>query len=120
MTGERYSSSQIRRGFFCAEAYVDAIGALALLLCLRADCATWYVWTNSPSNGPGTSWQNAFHTIQAAVDAASPGDTVLVTNGVYEIGTRSTPGYASSNRVVITKAITVRSVNGPGVTVIKG
>lgn len=56
-------------------------------------------------------------TIQAAVDAAVDGDMVLVTNGVYNTCVTVTPGYALNNRVVITKDITVRSVNGAAVTV---
>jgi len=82
---------------------------------------TWYVWTNSLSDGPGTAWSNAFRTIQRGVNAATnAGDVVLVTNGVYDTGTTATPGYLCANRVVITNDITVRSVNGPAVTIIKG
>ena len=78
---------------------------------------TWHVSANSASDGPGTAWSNAFHTIQAAVDAAASNDTVLVTNGVYDTGATVRYGL---NRVVITNDIVVRSVNGAGVTFIKG
>ncbi len=82
---------------------------------------TRHVWQDSPSSAyPFDAWSNAAHTIQAAVDAAVPGDTVLVTNGVYETGSRATPGHLTQNRVVITNAIVVRSVNGPAATVIRG
>ncbi len=89
--------------------------------CSYATAATVYVWTNSPINGPGTSWTNAFHNIQSAVNAATNiGDVVIVTNGVYNdgggIGSQS---YATS-RVALTIPITVRSVNGPGSTLIVG
>jgi hypothetical protein len=52
------------------------------------------------------------------VDAASPGDVIIVTNGVYATGTRGDGGI--TNRVVVDRPITVRSVNGPEVTVIEG
>ena len=86
--------------------------------------STLYVWTNSATPAsPYTNWDTAAHTIQEAVDATTPGDTVVVTDGVYQVGTRVTPGYAyytCLNRVVITNAIAVCSVNGPASTVIKG
>ncbi len=85
-----------------------------------ADAATIHVSTNSPADGPGTAWSNAFHTIQAAVSAAMNGDTVLVTNGIYSAGGAATPGYALMNRVCLTNGVTVRSVNGPDGTCIVG
>lgn len=51
------------------------------LLTLSAQAATWCAATSSPADGPGTAWTNAFHTIQGAVNVATNGDTVLVTNG---------------------------------------
>ncbi len=69
---------------------------------------------------PYDTWEKAAKDIQTAVDAASNYDHVIVTNGVYSIGETITPGYELSNRVVITKNITVRSVNGPENTIILG
>ena len=54
------------------------------------------------------------------MNAAASGDTVLVTNGVYSAGATVTPGYVLTNRVCITNAITVQSVNGPTNTFIVG
>ena len=83
--------------------------------------STYYVDAARPDDtGSGTDWSAAKKTIQAAVNLAADGDTVLVADGVYSNGTTITPGYTLKNRVVIVNAITVRSVNGPGVTVIEG
>ncbi len=80
-----------------------------------------YVWANSPVAAyPYTNWATAAHTIQDAINVAVSGDTVLVTNGTYGVGGAVTPGYALSNRVCITSAITVQSVNGPANTFILG
>ncbi len=96
------------------------VSIIIVLSSITVYADTWYVATNSVSDGPGTSWSNAFHTIQQAVDVVSSNDTVLVTNGVYGSGYRVTPGYTCTNRLVITNNITVCSVNGPDVTIIDG
>jgi hypothetical protein len=47
------------------------------------------------------------------------GDQILVTNGVYRTGGRLT-GDGTTNRVAVTNAVTLQSVNGPAATVIDG
>jgi hypothetical protein len=76
--------------------------------------------TGLAPQAPYGSWEHAATNIQDAVDACRIGATVLVTNGVYATGGRLSPGGLLASRIVIDKAITVRSVNGPGVTRIVG
>jgi hypothetical protein len=90
-----------------------------LTISLSAFAADTYVDLNSPDDGPGTAWSNAFHTIQQGIDAASSG-TVWVNDGVYEVGEQYVDGTLFKSRVYIDKNLTVKSVNGSEVTIIKG
>jgi len=98
-----------------------AIVAWLVTISAAAQADTHYVWTNSPSpTAPFTSWETAARVIQDAVDAAGIGDTVLVTNGIYSRGGAVTPGGLLTNRVVVDRPVTVRSVDGPEQTFIVG
>jgi hypothetical protein len=85
-----------------------------------APAATTYVWPDSPSPAlPYGTWATAAHTIQEAVDAATAGEEIVVTNGVYATGGRAVFGIMT-NRVAVNKPVLVRSVNGAQVTTIQG
>src|ERR1017187_1288725 len=91
-----------------------------LLLAFHAAATTFYVNASNPAPGsPFATWSTAATNIQDAIDVATDGDTVLVTNGVYASGGRAVNGTAT-NRVAVDKAVVLQSVNGPEVTVIEG
>jgi len=100
------------------------LALVSLLLAAAAPAVTRYVWKDNPNTPvpPYTGgWASAATNIQDAVDVAAVGDTVLVTNGVYDAGGRVAPGDATlKTRLIITNAITVISVNGPDSTLIVG
>ena len=104
---------------------VRLLAASLAFLAANAPAAVLYVDLNSTNPVPPYGdWSTAATNIQDAVDAANSGDTVLVTNGVYQTGGRpfSIPDFGPivTNRVVITNLLTLKSVNGPSVTLIVG
>jgi len=104
------------------ESFPGGVSASVTVSVISVEASTVYVWTNSPTpTPPYTNWVTAAHTIQDAVDAQIiSGGRVLVTDGVYRVGTRKSPVTLSSNRVVITNNVMVQSVNGPAATIIEG
>ena len=107
------------------------IASVLVLLCVEATASTFYVDLNSSNPlPPYANISTAANNIQDAVDAATNGDLVLVNDGVYQSGYRVNQDALSSglqpktapstNRLVLNKALTVQSVNGPAVTLING
>ena len=93
---------------------------LTIHFALTASAAILHVDLNSPSPTPPYSdWSTAATNIQEAIDAASAGDTILVTNGIHATGGKVKSGDLN-NRVALDKPVTVQSVNGPWVTTIQG
>jgi hypothetical protein len=88
---------------------------ISLLLPLVARPSIHYVDVNSTNAvSPYLDWATAAATIQDAENASSPGDEILVTNGVYSTG------ITANSRISIGRAKFVHSVNGPEVTAIEG
>lgn len=96
----------------------------AFSLCFLAftvTATTYYVDVKSANpTPPYADWSTASTDIQDAVDIASSGDLVLVTNGVYQTTAGRMTSDGASNVVVITNALTLRSVNGFATTFIDG
>lgn len=89
-------------------AALGALGVFCFLAATPAVADSHYVWTNSPSSTPPyTNWETAAHVIQNAIDVAAAGETIWVTDGVYQA-------------ISVNTSLTVRSVNGPDVTIIPG
>ena len=91
--------------------------AVLVLATFNLSAATLYVSLESTNPvAPYATWATAATNIQDAVDAGRAGDTVLVTNGVYAVGSREVsvldtnqePPQLVSNgqsRVVVTNPI---------------
>jgi PKD repeat protein len=92
--------------------------ATSIMVHVVADPVHYVVMDNPGAEPPYTSWVTAAPNIQDAVNTAFAGSVVLVSNGVYQTG--ATAVDFLSNRVAVTRPLTVRSVNGPQVTAILG
>ncbi len=91
---------------------------LVLAVSLTAYGADRYVSPWGGSVPPYDSWDTAATNLMDAVQAASAGETVWVTNGVYQ--TASADGLGLASRLALTNEVDVRSVNGASFTVIEG
>ena len=102
-----------------------AFWASVAAVCMNVVAGEWFVdheRGNDAAAAADATRATAFKTIQAAVDKASAGDVVTVLPGVYDEGgaTFTANSVVSSNRVYITKNLTLRSRDGAAVTHIVG
>ena len=96
----------------------DSVSATATVHVIES--FTNYVSLVGAHISPFLNWNNAATNIQAAVDSAVAGGTIMVTNGVYKIGGAPAIGHSLSNRVMVSKPLTIQSVNGATNTIIAG
>jgi len=78
---------------------------------VQPDATNHYVSVAGSHIFPYKTWAEAATNLSAAFSAMEPGHTLWVTNGVYKIG---------GHQKLIVDEITMRSVNGPDVTIIDG
>jgi hypothetical protein len=89
--------------------------------CEKALATNLYVSITGTNNSPPyTNWALSCSNIQWAVNAAAANDTIWVSNGIYSTGTTNMNMGRGVSRLYLDKSVTVRSVNGPEVTIIKG
>ena len=69
----------------CAARRILTALLLAVSPVMSASRKTWYVSPDGADGSAGESWDSPFKTIQRAVSAASAGDTVVLSNGVYAL-----------------------------------
>ncbi len=99
---------------------IELFWAVFAISAINSPATMLYVDVNSAtSTPPYTNWTIAATNIQDAIDAAVDGDQILVTNGIYQSGGRVASDQYT-NRIVLNKAITLQSVNGPTITTIAG
>ncbi|MFA7174143.1 MAG: hypothetical protein WC340_12185, partial [Kiritimatiellia bacterium] len=82
------------------------LAGFAPLLCGQT---TWHVATNGVDTNTGLDWNSPYLTIGKAVVQAVGDDAIIVSNGLYE----------TSASIVLSKAVHLRSVNGPEVTTVR-
>ncbi len=99
------------------------IGAGLILSGVRSvSAATWYVSPVGNNAASGLSLQEAFQTLQYAVDRCGNGDTIYADQGTYNLGQAT--DYAVNcgvpARMALTKNVQIEALYGAGSTIIEG
>ncbi len=106
------------RSLWHRSGYLIPLALFTIIFARSSPATVRYVNVNNPTPAPPyTSWSTAATAIQDALTPAVAGDLILVADGVYQVGSQSNSGL---NRVNVSKAVTVQSVNGPSATAIVG
>ena len=105
-------------GKFMKKTLVAMLGLVLVVSSVSA--VNHYVALEGGHVFPYTNWASSATGIQDAVAACTSGDVVWVTNGVYSTGGQVQSGCSLLTRVLATNGSTIRSVNGPALTVIDG
>jgi hypothetical protein len=87
--------------------FAVSVGILLLILTGHSSADVHYVSTNGSGIIPYTNWTDAATNIQAAVDAAGDGDTVVIGDGTYYVAPTDGVTWNATN-----KHIRVSSQNG--------
>ena len=106
------TNNTLRNSWMSVALWAGLVGTFGLFAVPAATAGTWYVATNGSDTGRfGTNnWGDAFLTVSNAIAYAQPGDTVLVSNGVYKFGTQ----------LMISNGITMQGFAGASNTVLSG
>ncbi len=80
------------------------------MLAMSAFAGTMYVSKTGSDENSGVDWDNAKASVQAAVTAAAPNDTIIFADGKYDVG----------YHVVIDKALIIKGENSAWDTTISG
>lgn len=67
-----------------------AVAAFAMFCAVQVQATVIYVNVNATGSNNGTSWANAFTSLQSGIGATFPGDTIWVAQGVYKPTTTTT------------------------------
>ena len=97
--------------------------ALGLTFTTVAHADRYVVAPGAPGANPELpydTWAKAATNIQLAVDAASAGETIWVSNGTYKATGAGAVVASVTTMVYIAKDVILRSVNGPDVTILDG